>query len=282
MMTWLGYPGHGWAVLIGTLACALVGLGFYRLFRDRRLHAVAIGLAGVLQGLCVVCVLLILCDPSALKETPHYTRNRVLVVMDTSESMSIEDTTQGTRLDAAIAAFETHATPDDDTGPQYQILGLDSSLYGCDQPDQLTRWGSHSRVAPLSQRLSELIADANGSASTETISGVVLMTDGQFEDAWHWPGDVEWPDGLKAVVVGVGSPNMPSDVGVTQVRVPARVSQGSLCPVEIAVSCTEDIQGPLMLDVVLDDVSIKRVTLIRPAGHFIRARPNRLCHVNGP
>ncbi len=260
-MTWVGYPGHGWAVLIGTLACALVGFGFYRLFCVRRRYTFALCLAGVLQGLCVVCVLLILCDPCALKETPHYARNRVLVVMDTSESMSIQDTAQGTRLDAAIAVFETHATVGDDTGPHYQILGLDTRLYGCDRPDQLTRWGSHSRVAPLCRRLSDLIADANGASPADGISGVVLMTDGQFEDAWHWPGDIEWPDALASVVVGVGSPNTPSDVSVIHVRVPGRVSQGSLCPIEIAVSCTEAIQGPLMLDVVLDDVTIERVTL---------------------
>ncbi|MCP4451625.1 MAG: hypothetical protein GY809_09205 [Planctomycetes bacterium] len=282
MMTWLSYPGHGWAVLIGTLVCAMVGLGFYRLFRVRRLHAFAVGLAGVLQGLCVVCVLLILCDPSALTETPHYARNRVLVVMDTSESMSIEDTAQGTRLDAAISAFEAHATAGDDTGPQYQIHGLDTSLYGCDQLDQLTRWGAHSRVAPLSRRLSELMADANGPGATEPISGVVLMTDGQFEDAWHWPGDIEWPDDLKVVVVGVGSPNRPSDVSVTRVRVPGRVSRGSLCPIEIAVSCTEDIQGPLMLDVVLDDVSIERVTLDPSSWTFHQGQAQQIVSCEWP
>ena len=267
-MTWLGYPGHGWAVLTGVLICALVGFGFYRLFAGRRLHALALCLAGSLQGLCVFCVLLILWDPSALEETPQYTRNRVLVVMDTSQSMSIQDTAQGTRLDAAIAAFEACTDPEDDTGPQFQVLGLDRHLYGCDEPGQLTRWGSHSRVVPLSQRLSELITDANGSDSTEAVSGVVLMTDGQFEDAWQWPEDLSWPESMASLVIGVGSPNVPSDVSVTQVRVPGRVSQGSICPVEVTVSCTQDIHDPVLLDVVLDDVTIERVTLEPASWNF--------------
>ena len=281
-MTWLGYPGHGWAVLMGTLTCALVGLGFYRLFLVRRLHKPAICLAGVLQGLCVFCVLLILCNPSALKETPQSTRNRVLVVMDTSQSMSIQDTAQGTRLDAAIAAFETYAETDDESGPEFQILGLDTSLYGCDQMDQLTRWGSHSRVGPLSQRLSQLIGDVNEVEQTEAISGVVLMTDGQFEDSWRWPSEHAWPDFLESVVIGVGSPNVPSDVSVSQVRVPGRISQGSLCPVEITVSCTQDIHDPVSFDVVLDDVTVRRVTLEPDSWEFNQGQAQQIVTCQWP
>lgn len=258
-MTWLDYPGHGWAVLAGLLACAVVGLGFTRLFLVRRLHGWLIGLAGLLQGLCVICILLILCNPSALKETPQQARNRVLIVMDTSRSMSIQDTAQGTRLDAAISAFQTHAESETDASPEFKILGLDTSLYGCDQPGQLIRWGDHSRVGPLCRRLSDVIRDANSGAMFEAVSGVVLMTDGQFEDRWQWPEDIQWPDTLASVIVGVGSPEIPFDVGVTEVRVPGRVPQGSICPVEIVLSCTQEIERTVSLDVILDDVTIERV-----------------------
>lgn len=260
-MTWLDYPGHGWALLAGALVCVLAGLGFYRLFQVRRLHGTAIFAAGVCQGLCALGVLLILWNPCATQDVPQVARNRVLVVMDTSQSMSIEDTPRGSRLDAAITAFETHARPGDETGPHFQILGLDTTLYGCDDMDQLTRWGSHSRIRALSRRLADLIQEANDTDPGAEISGVVLMTDGQFEDTWRWPGTLAWPDSFEAVVIGVGSPDLPSDVSVTELRAPGQVPQGSVCPVEITVSRTEDSQDPLILDVVLDDVTVQQVSL---------------------
>ncbi len=260
-MTWLDYPGHGWAISACVLVCGLVGFGFFRLFLVRRLHAAAILLAGILQGVCALWVLLVLWNPSAMQESSRYKRNRVLVVMDTSESMSIQDTGQGTRLDAAIASFETHAVPLESAGPEFQVLGLDATLYGCDQPAQLTRWGTHSRVEPLAKRLADLVTDGNASDPDHNVSGVVVMTDGQFEDTWHWPGTLSWPASLKSVVIGVGSPEVPSDVGVVDIRVPGRVARGSLCPIEISVTCTEASQKEVEMDVVLDDVIIERVLL---------------------
>lgn len=259
-MTWLNYPGHVWAILAGTLVCAAVFFGFIRLFQVRRLHAPAICCAGLMQGLCALGLLVILWNPSAIQEIPRSVRNRVLVVMDTSQSMSIQDTDQGDRLNAAVQAFKIHAQADSDARPMYQVLGLDSTLYAC-TTDTLTRWGTHSRVGMLKQRLGEWMTDANETGQETDVTGLVLFSDGQFEDVGSGVSDMVWPQGFKAVVVGVGSALALADVGVVDVHVPGRVPKGSLCPIDVTVTSTQDVNEPLALDLILDDVVIEQALL---------------------
>jgi len=206
----------------------------------------------------------------------------VLVVMDTSESMSVQDMDQGTRLDAAIDTLTTCVSLFDTDGPEYQILGLDTGLYGCESPDQLIRWGSASRVRELSRRLSDLLADANDSDTTQAPSGVVLMTDGQFEDMWQWPDHTAWPESLASVVIGVGSTSALTDVSVTELRVPRRVPQGSVCSVDIELSCTGDISDPVRMDVMLDDKTVHSVTVDATNWQFNRGQAQQIVTCQWP
>ena len=251
------FPGFEWAVITVLVAWCGLFYGFLRMVLGKRQQTLTILLAGLIQGLVVLGILIILWNPCSRTTTPQTIPNRVLVVMDTSQSMSIADIPQGTRLSAATTSFSTHANTQGDRSPQFEILGLDTTLYRCQQCEQLTPSGSHSRLNPLLQGLSE----ENAAKSLKDVVGVLLFTDGQFEDSDLERAQRIWPDSLEPIIIGVGSPDELSDLRIVDVRTPARVPLGTVCPIDITVASSQAFHDPIQLDVLLDDLILETVTL---------------------
>jgi len=103
-MIFADYPGH----LIAAALFAAAGILLFLAYRTeivRKAGAWRWALT-VLQYLCVAIILLIIWDPSVPTEAESRSRNTVLAIFDTSESMSSTDQEASSRLDKALEIFE--------------------------------------------------------------------------------------------------------------------------------------------------------------------------------
>ncbi|MHC4356072.1 MAG: hypothetical protein ACYS0H_25500, partial [Planctomycetota bacterium] len=104
-MIFVDYPGN---IVAALLLAAFAGLAFFAFslgelqnekLRRHRMPLVA------LQYLSILILLLILWNPSRAKVSKTLSTNSVLAIFDTSESMSVIEDGQSTRLDKAIETF---------------------------------------------------------------------------------------------------------------------------------------------------------------------------------
>ncbi|UCF14463.1 MAG: hypothetical protein JSW59_13700, partial [Phycisphaerales bacterium] len=230
-MIFVDYPGHFVAGLLVAVLFALTFLAF-RMgeMQNAKLRRYRLPLI-LLQYGSILILLLILWNPSRAKVVSKtLSNNSVLAIFDTSESMSVVEDGQLTRLDKALNVFKEEFQSFDDDGAGYRMFGFDSQSYHSGSRDFLRRWGTqtdlHSVFATLGRY--DLTEEPLGASDTQSpnnrapqptttkdkVIGAIIFTDGQANDkniATYLPLANE---DFQTVVVGVGSKDKPADIAV--------------------------------------------------------------------
>ncbi|NLX07683.1 MAG: VWA domain-containing protein [Phycisphaerae bacterium] len=261
-MTLLEYPGHLVAAILLGGSAVLMALAF---------RSYQIGTVGrwrwplaILQYAAVVVLLVILWNPSRAVNVDATAQNNVLVLFDTSESMSVSDCDGAARLDAALARFAETFAPGDPDSPEYRVYGFSDTCYHCGSASGLRRWGGRSDLhRPLSvlsrQAASAQAVDPN--QPTGRTVGAVIFTDGQADDR---NPEVYLPlpeHEMEVLWVGVGRSDPRPDLAVTSFRVPPRVMIDTAFDVEVKVSARNLAGREFELELYQDDRLVAARTL---------------------
>ncbi len=282
-MIFVDYPGHlAAALLLGAFA-GLVFLAF-RLgeLQNEKLRRYRMPLL-LLQYASILILLLILWNPSQTRMSETLSSNSVLTIFDTSESMSVVEDGQSTRLDKALDIFEEKFRPTDDDGTGYKIFGFDSESYHSGSSDFLRRWGSQTELHGVFSTLGKYdITDAASpteatrrpgagtpdysAASKSRATGAIIFTDGQADDK-NIDAYVALVDkGFQTVLVGVGSRDRQADIAVTAIDAPARMAIDTACRISVTVAARDLSNEPVTVELLKDDYVIESREI--PAGAF--------------
>ena len=289
-MIFVNYPGHFIACL---LIIALGVLVFFAFRSDElkkaKLKRYRLPLA-LLQYISIFILLLILWDPSRTKVNEEITKNSVLTLFDTSESMSIVEEGKVTRLDKAIDIFNKRFNPSDSEGPNYQVFGFDRKFYRSGTSDFLRRWGSETNMHSIISMLHKYNVTEETDKTEEddqtdifytsesinkkqvgnknSIAGAVIFTDGQADDKnldSYLPVQGEK---FKVLLVGIGSRKPQSDIAIKSINAPSRVAIETAYKVQVTVSVKNAQDQPVIIELLKDDFVIDSKQL--PSDIFIR------------
>jgi len=250
-MSLVNYPGYIQSLVLVTVSITLVCAAFVRVRVTQARHRRWLPIAAECHGVCVLLILVILWNPSCRKADRPHVRNQVLIVFDTSQSMSVTDRGQATRLDRALQVFAE--TCDPETGPLYQLLGFDEFTYRCSTVDQLQRWGAHTRAQPVYELLQQNLNPGDADAATDhPVVGVVLFTDGQWQGRTLPKPHTGAYEEVEFVCIGVGTQAPLPDVGIDSLQVPPTVPVDTLYQAKVVVS-TCAWQTPVTVELFLDN-----------------------------
>lgn len=238
-MIFVDYPGHFIAAVFLVSLAILMVLAF----RAEQLRKMKLWkwLLVFLQYASIVILLLILWNPSQPQMSQTDFKNSVLVLFDTSRSMSIVEDGQEDRLQKAVKIFKEKLTPLDPQGPNYKIYGFDRSTYYSNTVDSLRQWGRqtnmHSAFSLLEKyETTERSSDPNLSLKKGQVVGAVIFTDGQADDKNVRSYLPLANKDLQIVLVGVGAKIPRSDVEIKSIKAPSRVTVDTAFAVEVAVA----------------------------------------------
>lgn len=283
-MIFVDYPGHFIAGLLLAVFAALVFFAF-RLgeLQNAKLRSHRLSLI-LLQYASIVILLLILWNPSRATVSETLSTNTVLAIFDTSESMSVIEDGQSTRLDKALDSFEEKFRPLDEDGPGYRIFGFDAQSYHGGSADFLRRWGTQTDMHSVFATLSKYDVTEAPPAAEDTpdpsdkkqpveqskVIGAVIFTDGQADDKNI---DTYLPlrnKDFQTVIVGVGSRDKQADIAITSINAPARMTIDTACNISVAVAAANLRDKPVTIELLKDDYVIDSREI--PADRFAASR----------
>ncbi|MEZ5399023.1 MAG: glutamine amidotransferase [Bryobacteraceae bacterium] len=218
-----GWPWWTWLLLTVAGAAAL---GW---FLRQRVREAAPGMRGIrpwviwaLQSTMLAAVLLLLWQPALLVSTLKPQQNVVAVVVDDSQSMLLEDTGDGTRLNQVKAALGNGVL--DRLGDRFQlrVYRAGNDAHRIRKLDQLTG------EAPATH-LGDVLKQVNAEMAGLPLGAVLLLTDGADNSGGV---DFDTVSELRARrvpvhTVGFGREQAQRDVEIVDVQVPARVLSDS-------------------------------------------------------
>jgi hypothetical protein len=270
-MIFANYPGHFIVLFLLAVFTGLVVLAFHcREMQKEKFRSYRFLLMG-LRYASILILLVILWNPSRYKLVDQVTRNSVLVLFDTSRSMSVIEQRDSTRLDKAVEVFNDIFRPRDKNGPEYTVLGFDNHVYHSGSTRLLKRWGNGTDMQSVFAAIGKYdIADLSDSDNTENTAeaadggydriarssktrGAVVFTDGRAEDQSLAPYIPLVRDDFPIVIVGVGSKKNMPDIGIKSMKSPARASIDSVYSVEVVVSANNPGKGPVVVELLEDD-----------------------------
>ncbi|MHC4740855.1 MAG: vWA domain-containing protein [Planctomycetota bacterium] len=256
-MIFVNYPGHFVAVVLLLLSAGLVFLAFRSAELQKAKLRLYRPLLMLLQYVLIFVLLLILWNPSRPKTSKNFSQNSVLVAFDTSESMSLREDGQTTRLDKAIKLLEQRFGSSGPQGPEYRVFGFDKQVYHGGSTDLLRRWGTQTnmhRVLDLLRRYDlaegppppKISAyndseapdklDEDESAEQSQVAGAIIFTDGQAHDknidSYLALRNKDFP----VLFVGIGSKKPQRDLAIKSVSVPSRVMVDTTYEVKAVVA----------------------------------------------
>ena len=216
---WLG-------VTLGVIAiAAIAGFLYSRRGAARPLLLVAIG---VLQIAMVGAVLWILGQPAIETEELREGENAVALVLDTSASMAIGDTTP--RLDAGRRLLETALTEVDELNLAVQRYEFDELARNVVNFTESTPGGEQTSLA---DSLKSVLQEAG----RNPLAAVLLASDGA-DTAGGISGE-ELTElaayGVPIHTLAVGRAEIPEDLELTNVSVPTKVLPGSTVSAQVAL-----------------------------------------------
>jgi hypothetical protein len=177
MMIFPDYPGH---FTVGALF-VIFGVLIAFAFRSRELQKEKLKLykwlLALLQYASIVILMVILWNPSRHKPREIIARNSVTVLFDTSESMSVVEDGQMSRLDKALGIFEKKFHPLNPKGPAYKVYGFDQKAYHSGSSDLLRRWGSQTNIHSVLALLSKYDTPEQPSSAKEAPKETFLRMD---------------------------------------------------------------------------------------------------------
>jgi len=233
------YPGH----LLAAAALAALATMIALAYRSAQVRGRRPWLIGFMQFAAILILLLILCDPSMARYREERRRNRVLVLFDTSESMSVVEKDGMARLDKALALFEQHFDPADPEGADFEIYGFDRECYRSDSHRALFRWGERTNLRGALAAIEKAVSSRGqagsataGPAGRGKVVGAVVFTDGQADS--KDPGSYLPPSSgdPEILLVGVGSRSPRGDVAVKALTAPARAAIDTAYNVQVVVT----------------------------------------------
>jgi hypothetical protein len=245
-----GLPGWVWALII--MACVVVSWVSYRRLVGR--GSVRVALAGV-RGLILLLVVLLLAGPVLVIPRERIEPDRVIFLVDESESMRVKDHpgTNGPqgRYDAVVERIKADADklPGESETRKVSWLGFDENVYalaGVPKPKPGEAVKLEWPQAPTGQdsRLRHAIEQALAQAGDQPVAGVVVISDGRSSEAVT--GDLSRKLAAKGVSVfgvPVGAPGGTFDIAVASVDFPERAFVKDIVPVNVELETTPAAPG---------------------------------------
>ncbi len=277
-MIFANYPGHFIAAFLLVVCASLVALAFHsREMQKDKIRSYRFLLMG-LRYTSILILLVILWNPSRSKLVNEVTRNSVLVLFDTSRSMSVIEEQGTTRLDKAVKIFNDVFRPENKKGPEYTILGFDKNVYHSGSTGLLKRWGTETDMQSVFAAIGKYdITEQDNSYSAKPenadktagtandrdigiskIKGAVLFTDGRVDDQSLAPYIPLVRGDFPIVIVGIGSRKTTTDIWIKSLRSPARASIDSAYNVEVIVSADNPGKEPVVIELLEDDEVIDK------------------------
>ncbi len=252
-MIFVNYPGHLITVIF-VVCCVGLMVGIFR-SKDIRKAGWRRWVLGAVQLAVVLILFLILCDPCRGRSTERWMRNSVLVLFDTSESMSVVEEGKESRLEKAIDKFRERLSIKGDKGPNFRIYGFDERCYYAESLSGLRRWGRQTNMQSCVNLLlqHEAASESGGSstAASGKVAGAIVFTDGQANEK-----NVEaYPSmggSFDVVVFGVGIKDAKNDVCVGGIEAPAQASIDTAYRVEVEVSAVRKPEEAVKLELFRD------------------------------
>ncbi len=276
-MIFVNYPGHLIAGLLLIIFAVLITFAFRSgELQKAKLKPYRLPLI-LLQYVSIVILLLILWNPSRPKASETVSKNSVLVLFDTSESMSVVEDKQITRLDKALNIFEEIFHPLDPDGPDYKIFGFDRRAYHSGSSDFLRRWGSQTNMYSTLEMLCKYdIADeAHSTENAQTdnlqtpdnidenqtvkkskVTGAVIFTDGQADDKNIYTYLPLRSEDFQLLFIGIGSRAPQSDIAIKSISAPSRIAIDTACKVQVVVTAKNLQNQPVTIELLKDDYVI--------------------------
>jgi hypothetical protein len=295
------YLRSGWPVVALLVAIALVvAYAFYTYRRDNQIKwALRLTLA-VIRGVAYTLVVVLLFEPVLTLEAEERIRRSVLVLVDTSQSMSIKDARK-TQADLEEAALAMGKAPLDqkeislseqDRRELAEVARLDmaKSILGNDRLEPLTKLRQNydlryftfsDQISPRTgheglagDSIQQLVADGKathlGSAidsalhhfNGQLLSGIIVLTDGGSNGGKE-PLTVAADlkvKGIPVYPIGLGLP-APPDVRLKGLIVPETVFVKDQAPVRVQVQETGFDNQPAELVMSLDGKVLDRKTI---------------------
>ncbi len=223
-----------------------------------------------IKFLSIVILILILWNPSRSEIVDTFSRNNVLVLFDTSQSMSLIEDSKETRLDKALKIFDEKLRSLGKDGPEFKILGFDNDVYHSGSTRLLRRWGTHTNMRDIFTMLGKYdIKQDIQNKTSDNISqtkGAVIFTDGQADDqrvATYQPlTRVDFP----ILIVGVGSRKTETDAEIKTIEAPVRALIDSTYKVGITAAAENLSDDSVTIELLRDNLLID--STIIPAGDF--------------
>ncbi len=300
-MIFVNYPGH----LVACLLLIIFGVLVIFAFRSGELQKAKLKryrlLLILLQYISIFILFLILWNPSRPKVNEVMTKNSVLALFDTSESMSIAEGERITRLDKAINTFEDKFHPLNADGPDYKIFGFDRRPYESGPLDFLRRWGQQTNMHSMLTMLRKYDIDdgsvfadnaqiddyqapegvnENQTAQENKITGAVIFTDGQADDKnidSYLPIQNE---DFQVLLIGIGSREPQSDIAIKSISAPSRIAIDTACKVQVIVTAKNLQNQPVTIELLKDDYVIDTREI--PGDIFVQENQRRSSLPAGP
>ena len=244
-MVFPDYPGSliAWLTLVAAAAAMIAGFACRQTAKVRYWR----WLLGAMQYVAVVILLVILWNPCRAVLSEQRKRNTVLVLFDTSESMSVSDRGGVSRLDRALEVFNRSFQPERPDGPVYKVYGFDSRCYYAGAEHLLNRWGGRTNLHAAFSLVQKQAADSKAASTggDGNITGILIFTDGQAEDKNVGAYGLSAGRDVRLLLVGVGSRLAQTDLAVKRIEAPAEAVLNTVFDVEATVAATNP-KGPVV------------------------------------
>ena len=192
----------------------------------------------LLRLLLLATIIFILLDPALVETATEQKRGDVLLIVDTSASMGLEDaegtTASISRIDAARGLLSSPWLENLEDRFDISLHSLAETIEPLEGPDSLSldNIGRTDLGTPLLQKALR--------ARREDLAGIILITDGHH----NAPGDPRETArslgalGIPIVALGVGKADRPPDLVLEALEAPRRVFRGDEISAEITLQNT--------------------------------------------
>lgn len=264
-MIFANYPGHFAAIAVLIITAGLLFMAFHggeiQKPKFKYLRALLVGI----KFLSIAILIAILWNPSRSEIIETFSRNNVLVMFDTSRSMSLVEDSKDTRLDKALKIFDEKIRSAGKDGPEYKIFGFDNDVYHSGSTQLLRRWGSHTNMRSIFAVLgkNDNIHDAQNEISNNIsqTKGAVIFTDGQADDQRVTTYQPMMRNDFPILIVGIGSRKTETDVEIKTIKAPVRVLIDSTYKVNVVAAANNLNDDPVIIELLRDNIVIDSIKI---------------------
>jgi hypothetical protein len=271
-MIFAQYPGHFAAIAVLIITAGILLLAFRSgELKKEKFKLLRVLLLG-LKFAVIVILILILWNPSRSEIVETFSRNNVLVLFDTSQSMSVVENSGKTRLDTALKIFDEEFGSVDTERPEFSILGFDNNVYHSGSTQLLRRWGNHTNMrgvlTTIGRQDNTWTAQDNVTSNISRTKGAVIFTDGQADDQRVETYQPLLKSDFPVIIVGVGSRENVSDVEIKKINAPIRALIDSIYEIEVVAAAHNLNEESVTIELLKDDIVIDSAKV--PAAEFAK------------